>query len=120
MSRGVRICSSPLLSRLSSQRCVISHWSRHGRAHRHHPSQFELAPGAEDALRGRCDTIAADGAADAGNGRAVRNIIEGAMRAQAMRLAALTSGDVDAKAALGSTISPKALSELTAEDINVR
>ena len=50
----------------------------------------------------------------------MRNIIEGAMRAQAMRLAALTSGDVDAKAALGSTISPKALSELTAEDINVR
>ena len=48
--------------------------------------QLVLDDGAEAALCARCDAIAGTGGPQNGNGRAVRNIIEGATRAQALRL----------------------------------
>ena len=74
-------------------------------------ASMRLDDGAERALREHLERVVRAGGAESGNGRAVRNIVERALRAQALRLA--NQGPED----LAGTISPDALCELTEADI---
>ena len=73
-------------------------------------ASMELDGAAEGAMRAHFDAIAAAGGKESGNGRAVRNVVERALRAQALRLASCGADEMD------GTIKPDELCRLTADD----
>lgn len=68
-------------------------------------ASMRLDDGAQKAMRAQFAAIVKAGGKESGNGRAVRNVVEKALRAQAMRLAGLES-----------TMSPAELSLLIERD----
>merc|ERR1712100_646965 len=71
---------------------------------------LELSPEARSTLRSRCEELASVNGRENGNGRAVRNMIEGSVRAQAVRLASL----------LKDSIKGDQLQRLEAEDVRAQ
>jgi stage V sporulation protein K len=72
-------------------------------------AHLDLDPDAQGALREQCARIASSGARERGNGRAVRNVMERAVRRHALRLMHLRRAEQ-------ATGSPRELSTLTADD----